>query len=257
MAESGIRNSIVIPVHSNTGVLEQTLAELRDYRLHAHCTELVFVNDRCPQPGTRELLREFAESHAHVQVLENDRNRGKGYSVARGMLAARGPYRVFTDCDLAYPLTEIRQILKALEDGADVAIACRVHPKSQYEMRSGYIQYIYTRHVASRVFNRLVRALLIPGILDTQAGLKGFTAKAATEVFSRVRIEGFGFDLETLFVSRQLGLRIEQVPVRFRYNDEPSTVRFLRDGQGMMADLARVRWRGWTGEYRVPSVAKT
>jgi hypothetical protein len=64
-----------------------------------------------------------------------------------------------------------------------------------------------------------------------------------------VRIHGFGFDLESLFVARVLNLRVEQVPVHFRYQDEPSTVRFMRDAGTMAADLARIRWRGWTGEY--------
>jgi dolichyl-phosphate beta-glucosyltransferase len=110
----------------------------------------------------------------------------------------------------------------------------------------------------SRVFNRMVRATLIPGVLDTQAGLKGYTAAAAREVFSRVSIAGFGFDLECLFVARRLGMRIDQVPVCFRYNDEPTTVKFARDVGAMASDLARIRWRGWTGAYRAtsPVVAK-
>jgi len=90
---------------------------------------------------------------------------------------------------------------------------------------------------------------LLPGVLDTQAGLKGYTARAAQEVFSRVTIPGFGFDLECLFVARKLGLRVVQVPVRFRDHDANTTVRFLRDAVTMTSDLARIRWRGWTGDY--------
>src|SRR5213078_1478530 len=161
------------------------------------------------------------------------------------MLAACGLFRIFTDADLAYPLDEVWKIVTVLERGADVAIACRVLPESQYTMSARYLRYIYTRHVLSRTFNTLVRLTLIPGVLDTQAGLKGYTACAAREVFSRVRIDGFGFDLESLFVAQRLGLSIEQVPVRFHYNDEPTTVRFLRDARTMATDLARIRWRGW------------
>jgi dolichyl-phosphate beta-glucosyltransferase len=137
----------------------------------------------------------------------------------------------------------------ALQRGADVAIACRVLPESEYVMPSRYLRYLYTRHLLSRAFNKLVRFALLPGVLDTQAGLKGYTACAARKVFSRMTIAGFGFDLECLFVARQLTLRIEQIPVRFRYHDEPSTVNFVRDAGTMAADLARIRWRGWIGEY--------
>jgi hypothetical protein len=120
-------------------------------------------------------------------------------------------------------------------------------------MSARYLRYIYTRHVMSRVFNKMVRMTLVPGVLDTQAGLKGYTAAAAREVFSRVSIAGFGFDLECLFVARQMNMRIEQVPVHFRYNDEPTTVRFVRDVRTMAMDLARIRWRGWLGRYTNPS----
>lgn len=241
--------SLIVPVFDRGHTLSRTLCELTRFLDGAPLrTQLVLVNDCSPCPDTRALLRAM-QARQDVLVLENDRNRGKGYSVTRGMVSGSGRYRVFTDADLAYPLAEVWKIVAALERGADVAIACRVLPDSQYEMTSSYLRYLYTRHLMSRAFNKLVRFTLLPGVLDTQAGLKGYTAAAARNVFSRVQINGFGFDLECLFVARKLGHRIEQVPVRFRYDDEPSTVRFVRDAGTMAADLARIRWRGWTGEY--------
>jgi dolichyl-phosphate beta-glucosyltransferase len=249
MAERIPHVSLVVPVHHCAGSLDRLFCELDRFVREASVpTELVIIDDRGSHPAASAQLQRFA-SGPNVRVLQNDRNRGKGYSVARGMLAATGTFRVFTDADLAYPLEEVSKIVSVLEHGADVAIACRVLPESQYTMSARYLRYIYTRHVMSRVFNKMVRLTLIPGVLDTQAGLKGYTAAAARDVFSRVRIAGFGFDLESLFVARRLGLHIEQVPVRFRYNDEPTTVRFVRDARQMAADLARIRWRGWTGEY--------
>ena len=247
--------SLIVPVHHCAGSLDMLLGELDGFVRNAPMpTELVLVDDR-GGPDASAALQRFA-GRPHVRVLQNDRNRGKGHSVARGMLEATGAFRVFTDADLAYPLDEVWKIVSVLERGADVAIACRVLPDSQYTMSARYLRYIYTRHVMSRVFNRMVRMTLIPGVLDTQAGLKGYTAAAARDVFSRVRIAGFGFDLESLFVARRLGLRIDQVPVRFRYNDEPTTVRFVRDARRMAADLARIRWRGWTGKYESPGELK-
>jgi len=255
MAGWNARVSLVIPVHHCRGSLDGLLAELDSFLCAAPApTELVLIDDRGRNPNASAELLRFA-ARPHVRVLQNDRNRGKGYSVARGMLEATGAFRVFTDADLAYPLDEVWKIVSVLDRGADVAIACRVLPESQYTMSARYLRYIYTRHVMSRVFNKMVRMTLIPGVLDTQAGLKGYTATAARDVFSRVRIAGFGFDLESLFVARRLGLRIDQVPVRFRYNDEPTTVRFVRDAGTMASDLARIRWRGWTGKYETPTQA--
>ena len=254
MTQREVQLSLVVPIHHCEGSLDRVFAELDRFLREAPVSsELVLVDDHGRHPEAADDLRRFADARANVRLLRNDRNRGKGYSVARGMLEAWGTYRVFTDADLAYPLEEVWKIVARLQDGADVAIACRVHPESQYTMSARYLRYIYTRHVMSRVFNGLVRATLIPGVLDTQAGLKGYTAAASREVFSRVSISGFGFDLESLFIARHMGMRIDQVPVCFRYNDEPTTVKFARDARTMAWDLARIRWRGWMGAYRTAS----
>jgi dolichyl-phosphate beta-glucosyltransferase len=246
--------SLVVPIHHCAGTLTVLRRELDEFLERApEPVEVVLVDDHGTHPDAAKELAGLA-NRLHARLLRNDRNRGKGYSVTRGMLAATGAHRVFTDADLAYPLEEVWKIVAALERGADVAIACRVHPESVYTMSARYVRYIYTRHVLSRMFNAIVRITLIPDVLDTQAGLKGYTAAAARDVFSRTSIAGFGFDLECLFVARALGLHVEQVAVRYRYHDEPTTVRFLRDAKTMAADLARIRWRGWFGEYARPRV---
>ena len=241
--------SLIVPVHHCNGSLARMLDACGHYLdvLNGRC-ELVLVDDHGTDPRASVLLDRFARRDS-VRLLRNDRNRGKGYSVKRGMLAATGRYRVFTDADLAYPLDEIWNIIAALRSGADIATACRALPESHSEAASRQARYLYTRRVMSRAFNRLVRLTLLPGILDTQAGLKGYTASAAIDVFSRVSIPGFGFDLECLFVARRLGLRVVEVPVRFRHDEETTTVRFVRDAVTMTSDLARIRWRAFSGEY--------
>ena len=165
------------------------------------------------------------------------------------MLAARGRHRVFTDVDLAYPLDQVHRIVDDLANGADVAIACRVLPESRYLMSPSFFHYLYTRHLMSRAFNSVVQTFLLPGILDTQAGLKGFTADAAQLCFSRATIPGFGFDIECLYVAQQHGLTIKQTAVQFRYDDEPTTVRFARDSSRMLQDIWQVRMNAWRNRY--------
>jgi dolichyl-phosphate beta-glucosyltransferase len=241
--------SLVVPVRNGADRLPAHLEALRRFLCGlAWPGELILVDDHS-EPGAARLLEAFAAGAPGVTLLRNDANRGKGFSIARGMQQARGTYRLFTDADLAYPLDEVHKIVATLETGCDVVIACRILPASRYLMSPTFFHYLYTRHLMSRLFNRLVRLTLLPGILDTQAGLKGFTARAADLIFSRLTIPGFGFDVEALYIARKHGLTITQAPVHYRYDDEPSTVRFATDAVGMLRDLMKIPWNNRRGRY--------
>jgi dolichyl-phosphate beta-glucosyltransferase len=116
-------------------------------------------------------------------------------------------------------------------------------------MSPTFFPYLFSRHLMSRVYNALVRRLLIRSVLDSQAGLKGFTREAAEVIFSRLTIPRFGFDVECLYIAQRHGQRLSQVPVTFRYDNEPSTVRFMRDSARMLTDLGRILLNGWRGRY--------
>jgi len=241
--------SLVVPVYNGAARLGDALDELRLFLCaQPYAWELILVDDASQAP-VREQLERFAHSIAGITVLHNETNHGKGYSVARGMLAARGSYRVFTDADLAYPATEVARILGALSDGADVAVACRVLRESRYVMSPSFFSYLYTRHLASRSLNAVVRLFLVPDVLDTQAGLKGFTAPAAEAVFTRLTIPRFAFDVEALLIAHRQRLAVRQVAVNFRYLDEPTTVRFVKDGMTVARDLARIWLNDRRGRY--------
>ena len=242
--------SLVIPVYNAADQLPATLTAVDAFATRYPGTvEVLFVDDHSTEVETQLILEDFTRQSVYARLLRNTRNRGKGYSVTRGMQAARGRVRVFTDVDLAYPLDEVHKIVRDLQNGADVAIACRVLPESRYLMSPSFFHYLYTRHLMSRAFNKVVQMFLLPGILDTQAGLKGFTAEAAALCFSRTTIPGFGFDIECLYIAQQYGLTINQTAVNFRYDDEPTTMRFASDSRRMFLDILRVRTNAWRGQY--------
>jgi dolichyl-phosphate beta-glucosyltransferase len=242
--------SLVIPVYNAADQLSATLDAVDAFvARYPDSLELLFVDDHSTEAETQLMLEDYTRRRPHARVLRNAVNRGKGFSVTRGMLAARGRHRVFTDVDLAYPLDQVDRIVAELQSGADVAIACRVLPESRYLMSPSFFHYLYTRHLMSRAFNKVVQRFLLPGILDTQAGLKGFTADAARLCFSRTTIPGFGFDIECLYIAQQHGLAIRQTAVNFRYDDEPTTVRFARDSNRMLQDIWKVKRNAWRGQY--------
>lgn len=243
------RLSVIVPVYNGEERLPGCLKQLGDWlAAQPYSSELVLVDDCSAQPAAR-ILTDFASTRANTRVLRQEVNRGKGAAVARGMTAARGEFRIFTDADLAFPPTEIAKILADLEAGADVAIACRVLPQSRYLMSPTFFHYLYTRHLMSRTFNFMVRATMLRDVLDSQAGLKGFSAKAAEVVFPRVTIDRFGFDVEALFIAQHHGLSVKQTAILFKYDDEPTTVRFTRAGLTMMGDLLRIRRNHMRGKY--------
>ena len=244
--------SIVITVYNAADQLPATLAAVDAFAArYPDSLEVLFVDDHSTDNQAQLILEDYARRRHYARVLRNQVNRGKGFSVTRGMLAARGRHRVFTDVDLAYPLDQVDRIVAELEAGHDIAIACRVLPASRYLMSPTFFHYLYTRHLMSRAFNKVVQAVLLPGILDTQAGLKGFTADAARLCFTRATIPGFGFDIECLYIAQQHGLSIKQTAVNFRYDDEPTTVRFARDSNRMLKDIWRVKRNAWRGQYAV------
>ena len=155
-----------------------------------------------------------------------------------GVLEAQGELIVFTDADGSYGPGEVARVTAALAE-APVAIGSRP---------AGWATGPPARRLASRLFNRAIRALLGLPFGDTQCGLKGFRRYAALEVFGRARLDGFAFDAEVLFLARRLGLVVSEVPVRAEERDG-SKVQLVVDALGMLGDVLRVRRWAVSGGY--------
>ncbi len=168
-------------------------------------------------------------------------HRGKGAAVRAGILAARGDPIAFLDADLSIPVDLVRDLLEALTDGADIAVA------SRYVAGSTVLRPA-VRLAMSHVFRWLVRALVPTGVSDTQCGGKAYTAEAARALFPLSTIDGFAFDAEVLFLARRSGYRIREVPLRLVQPTETS-IHLLRDAPAMVRDLVLIRWRALTGRY--------
>ena len=238
--------SIVIPAYNESLRIGKTLDAVRNYAASRPFeTEIVLVDDGSTD-GTPELLKEFQSLWPQTRVLVNEINRGKGYSVRRGVLESRGELILFTDADLSAPIEEADKLLAALDaTGADAAIGSRALDRKLIGVHQPW-----RREFAGRCFNLLVRIFTGLALHDTQCGLKLFRRGSTRRAFELQRVERFGFDPEVLFLIERFGGKIVEVPVR--WNDNPATkVHFLRDSTRMFLDLIALRWRALTGKSSV------
>lgn len=179
----------------------------------------------------------------NIFLIENRRNRGKGFSVKNGFLHTRGRYLLFTDADLSTPMDQLEKLLIPLRAGYDIAIGSRALKESDIR-----VQQPLSRQLMGRIFNLLVRVLILDGFKDTQCGFKIFTREAALEIIKRQKIERFSFDAEMLYIARKHGFKIKEVPVR--WHDHPvRNIRLIRDGSRMIIDLIRIRLFALQGAY--------
>ncbi len=200
--------------------------------------EVLVVND-----GSRDATAQVARD-AGVRVIENPGNRGKGYTVRNGMLAARGQWILYTDADLSAPIGELEKLWTAVEKaGAQVAIGSRALDRSLVGVHQPRL-----REFVGRGFNVMMRLITALPFRDTQCGFKLFEARAAREIFGRQQLEGFGFDVEVLFIAQRLGYKSIEVPVRWD-NVEGTKVSLLLGGKAYV-DLLKVRANGVRGVYR-------
>lgn len=241
--------SLILPTYNPGPALERTWREIVGWLDRApRSWEVLFVCDGCTD-GTADRLVELAADHPdRVRVLAHTPNRGKGYAVRRGLEEARGAWQLFTDVDLAYGLDDVLRLAETLWSGAEVAIAARFHRDSRLLVPPRLQGYAYRRHCQSRLFSALVRRLLPLEQRDTQAGLKGLSARAARAVLPLLRCDGFGFDCELLLACLRQGLAVTEVPVCVRFADTPSTLSLGRTGH-MLWELWRVH-RSWRRDCR-------
>lgn len=244
-----VQLSLIIPAYNSAAFIGETLTSAIAFlEKRGESYELIVVDDGSAD-GSAPLLSQMAAKNCSLRLISNGANHGKGHAVRTGVLQSTGERVIFTDADLAYPVTEIEKIVRVLDAGADVAIADRTAPDSLYHMSPAFFSYLYTRHVLSRMFNLMVRGWLGLSVRDCQAGLKGFRRAAADIVFPRQRLHGFTFDAELLYIAHRFNLQVRQVPVEFRYFSEPSTVDFLRDSALALHDLMMVRLNAARGRY--------
>lgn len=233
--------SIIIPAYNEAHRLPNTLERVFAFLGEQTYPAEVLVVENGSRDSTLEIARSYAERHPNLQVLQ-EKGRGKGRAVQRGMLEAKGEYRFMCDADLSMPITEVNRFLPPLLNAFDVAIASREAP--------GAVRYNepWYRHVVGRAFNTLIRTLVLPQLQDTQCGFKCFRGAIAERLFNRQTLNGWSFDVEILYIASLWDCRIVEVPIPWYFNAD-SHVRVVQDSIKMGMDILRIRANARQGMY--------
>jgi dolichyl-phosphate beta-glucosyltransferase len=237
--------SIVIPAYNEERRLPSTLDTVLAWlNASAFADAEVLVVDDGSGDGTAALVEARSAADPRVRLLRNPGNRGKGYAVRHGMSEARGVWILFSDADLSAPIEELPKLLGAAQEkNAAVAIGSRALDRSLIGVHQSR-----WRELSGIIFNLLMRVLTGLPFADTQCGFKLYRREAARQVFERQRLDGFGFDVEDLFIVRRLGLVAIEVPVK--WNNVEGTKVGLTQGLRSFLDLLVIRWNGIRGLYR-------
>ena len=235
--------SIVIPAYNESARIEHALERVLACVAERHWNAEVLVVDDGSSDSTPDIVRRWMTAHPNLHLINNEGNRGKGYSVRNGLLQATGQVVMFTDADLSSPIEEAERLFEALDAGADVAIGSRWLDKQRQTTH----QPLYRRFFG-RCFNWVTRKVMGLPYKDTQCGFKAFKRDAAQVIFRLQTIERWGFDPEILFIARKLGYKIVEVPVTWGH-DERSRISYLKDGMKMLEEMAQIRRNSLRGRY--------
>lgn len=240
--------SIVVPAFNEEDTIGRCLHALRTHLDGRSLAWEIVVVDDGSTDGTGRAVEEYAASDPRVRVVRGPRA-GKGAAVRSGMLEARGLWRFMADADLAMPLDNLDRFLEPADSTLppDIVIGSRQAPGARRQGEH------WLRYLIGRVFNAYVRVLVLPGIADTQCGFKLVSAEAAEDLFRRLTVGGFAFDVELLVLARRAGYEIREVGIVWHGRTD-SRVAVSR-GAVAFADVLRVRWNAWSGRYGRRSAA--
>jgi dolichyl-phosphate beta-glucosyltransferase len=236
--------SVVIPAFNEELRLPATLDAMLKFITECGLRfEIIVVNDGS-NDDTVKVVQEFAQHNEGVRLISYEVNKGKGYAVKTGVLSARGKLILFDDADGSSPIEEFIRLKKAIDDGADIAIGSRAKKDPNRKVDA----LLYRKYVGN-IFNTIVQSLLVPGISDTQCGLKLFKRNVARELFSLSLIEGYAFDVEILYLAKLKNYVVREIPINWS-NVSGSKVNVVRDSMFMLVEILKICMNSCLGRYK-------
>ena len=233
--------SIIIPIYNEQDRIENTIKKITDYlSIKNYYYEIILVNDGSSD-DTANIINNIKINlkrnikNYNILILNNNKNMGKGFSVRKGILSAKGNYILFSDADLSTPIDELENLIKYLQNGYNIAIGSRGLKDSKIIIRQNK-----GREYMGKLFNIFVKLITKLKYSDTQCGFKCFDRKAVDSIFPYLKINDFSFDVEILYLAEKLGLKVKEAPIHWA-NSVNSKVRITKDPINMFMGLLKIR----------------
>jgi dolichyl-phosphate beta-glucosyltransferase len=239
--------SVVIPAYNEEKRIGATLLAVDKYlSVQDFVYEIIVVSDGSTDK-TIDVVQKYQQLVKNLEVIDNLENKGKGAVVRQGMLKAQGQYRVFMDADNSTTIDHFEKMIPLFEKDSQVVIGSREarDVKGAIQATSQPI----LKRILGDVGNLLIQALAVRGIWDTQCGFKGFTAEMVEDVFPRLLINRWGFDIEILAIATRLGYEVNIIPVNW-INDARSHVT-LGGYINTFRELFKIKWNLVRDVYRI------
>ena len=245
--------SWIIPAYNEERRIEKTVREVNAYLQSKNFSGgyEIIVSNSASKDKTADIVTQLMEEIPCLHLISLE-NKGKGWAVRQGMLAAKGEIRLFSDADNATSPDHFDKMIPLFENGYDVVISSR-NPRDAVGA-SQDIPESFVRRQAGRMGNFIIQVFAVPGIWDTQNGFKGLRASSAEDIFSRTRMPGFSFDIEILALARKLGYRIGVIPARWKH--DPDSKVTLTSYIQVLLDVFKIRWNLITGKYKIEARSK-
>jgi len=236
MANPKVSISVVIPAFEEELRISDTIRRIHEYLTKRSEEFEIIVVDDGSSDKTADVVESLGKALGNIRLKRNSVNKGKGFSVRKGILSSLYTLILVCDADLSTPIEELEKLLPYYYEGFDIIIGSRGLKESDIIKRQPWY-----RERMGKIFNLIVRSVVLDGFKDTQCGFKVFKGAVAQKIFKLCRVDGFSFDVEMLFIAQMMGYRIKEVPIRW-INSPSSRIRILRDSFRMLVDIFVIRF---------------
>ena len=226
--------SVIIPYYNETKEIPNTVNTIFNYFSNRFEFEIILIDDGYKN----ELKKIFIKNdYLNLTIIENFKNKGKGFSLTQGLKIAKGEIILFTDADLSTPINQFEKLYDEYLNGFDIVIGSRNIFDSYVKIKQGIFRRLY-----GKVFNLLVRIILGLNYYDTQCGFKLLNGKKISNIIDNLFIERFCIDVEILYLALKKNLQVKEVGITWN-NNFLSSVNLVRDMPNMFCDLIKIKLR--------------